>query len=68
MPRPLSAFASSEGIGTVDPKIHGSYLDHPSEGHVVAGRRFGTQETKGQDPLSSQVAKSRYTKPRIGLV
>ena len=30
-------------------------------------RRFRIQETKGQDPSSSQVTKSRYTKPRCAL-
>jgi hypothetical protein len=40
---------------------------HPSEGHVAAGRCFGTRESKGQDSSFSQVMKSQYMKPQISL-
>jgi hypothetical protein len=39
----------------------------PNQFSVNGFRRFGTRETKGQDPSFSQVVKSRYAKPRRAL-
>jgi hypothetical protein len=67
MPQPLSfIFVISRGIGTIDPKIHGSYLDRPfvedtwlSVGVSTPGRPKGknpclrkTQNPDKQNPES----------------